>query len=341
MNTFKPSAINRQACEWIAKMHDDELSEEEYARFKAWMSKSPEHRAEIRRMAQRWDELNVLTLLGVPSEREKPLKLSNRHFVNSGLKMGMVAAAFFVMAIFMWPQAPIGVSGVSSVQSYSTAIGEQRKVILPDNSTVLLNTQSQFNIAYTGAYRDIYLVQGEAHFEVLPNVARPFRVFAGKSKVRAVGTAFSVYLKKQTVEVTVTDGSVEIDSIRELIEDNSYVTGIENSKNSSIVHAGQAAEFDQLEGTVETKTLPENAHIPSWHHGELKFSGEPLEQVVEEISRYTPLSIVILDSELRDLRVGGRFTVGETQKMLEALEGGFGINVEYINVNLVHLTSED
>ena len=71
----------------------------------------------------------------------------------------------------------------------------------------------------------------------------------------------------------------------------------------------------------------------------MKFSGEPLNQVVEEIVRYSPLSIVILDSELRNLRIGGLFDMGETDKMFEALEKGFGIKVEYINENLVHLSS--
>ena len=72
--------------------------------------------------------------------------------------------------------------------------------------------------------------------------------------------------------------------------------------------------------------------------GLLKFSGDPLEKVIQEVSRYTSLSIVILDPELRDLRVGGFFEVGETQKMLEALETGFGVQTERIDENLIHLS---
>ena len=39
------------------------------------------------------------------------------------------------------------------------------------------------------------------------------------------------------------------------------------------------------------------------------------------------------------MRVGGLFDVGETNKMFEALESGFGIKVDYINERLVHLTA--
>ena len=75
----------------------------------------------------------------------------------------------------------------------------------------------------------------------------------------------------------------------------------------------------------------------SWRSGLIKFSGDPLEEVVSEISRYTSLTIVILDPELRDLRVGGLFKVGETHKMFEALEVGFGVHAERINDELIHL----
>lgn len=337
------NTINRQACQWIAKLHEAELSKEERAELKAWMQQSPENRTEIRRMAKRWDELNSLTVLAVPSEHlEEQVKQkdhSSSYFRNSKFKITMAGvAACFAFVLLIWPAMWHDDANVPPLLSYSTDIGEQRLITLPDNSTVLLNTKSQFDVAYSSNYRDIYLVHGEAHFEVVSASDRPFRVFAGKSKVRAVGTAFSVYLKRKTVEVTVTHGSVEIDSIREPIRDNAPSQAINGANNQSIVSAGQVAEFDQLAGTVKTNILPKAAHIPAWHHGQLKFSGEPLEEVVEEISRYSPLSIVILDSELRNLRIGGLFNVGETKKMFDALEDGFGVKAEYINENLIHLT---
>lgn len=345
MSMSKPrtnnNTINRQACQWVAKLHETELSEKEHSEFKAWMAENPEHRLEMRRMAKRWDELNSLTLLAVPGDtleqQLKHKKNAKPSFAKSRLKFGaFAAAACFAFAVLIWPAILSDKGSTPSLLSYSTAIGEQQRITLPDNSTVLLNTQSQFDVAYSPNYRDIYLVHGEAHFEVESLPGRPFRVFAGKSKVRAVGTAFSVYLKKETVEVTVTHGKVEIDSIRDSASNSKTDTDAIN--NRAIVNAGQLAEFDQVVGTIKTNHLPKAAHIPAWHNGQLKFSGEPLEKVVEEISRYSPFSIVILDSELRNLRIGGLFNVGETRKMFDALEDGFGIKAKYINENLIHLT---
>lgn len=342
MKNSNSNTINQQACAWIAKLHEAELSASEQDELKSWLALSQEHKTELRRMAQRWEELNSLTLLAVPTDAHKPAEQTRgRFFSLPRFQLGIAAvAAAALLAIAIWPQALFKQESTQQLMSYSTDIGEQRLITLPDNSTVLLNTKSQFSVAYTPEFRDIYLIQGEAHFEVESDTGRPFRVFAGKSKVRAVGTAFSVYLKKETVDITVTHGSVEINSIR----DNITATATElntqdNSDSRSIVSAGHAAKFDQLAGTIETKMFPDATYVPAWHHGKLKFSGEPLEQVVDEISRYSPLSIVILDSQIRDLRIGGLFDVGETKKMFEALEGGFGIKVEYINENLVHLTA--
>ncbi len=346
MKTSNNSNITRQACEWVAKLHEADLSESERSELKAWMASSKEHRAEIRRVAQRWDDLNDLTMLAVPTDLQKPkTERVRRYFPGAKLQLGLatlaVVAVLATIGLKMdfWVQQAPEIHIAQELKSYSTDIGEQRLIALPDSSTVLLNTDSRFSVAYTPEFRDIYLIEGEAHFEVKSIAERPFRVFAGKSKVRAVGTAFSVHLKKTTVDVTVTHGSVKIDSIRESVRDSSPSDITADAPVSSIVSAGHTARFDQLVGSIETKELSEASIVPAWHYGKLKFTGQPLTQVVEEISRYSPLSIVILDSDLRDLRIGGIFDTGETDKMFEALEEGFGIEVEYIDERLVHLKS--
>ena len=348
MKTSKNSSITQQACEWVAKLNEADLSKSERSELKKWMASSKEHRDEIRRVAQRWDDLNSLTMLAVPGDQYKPEKSATSHFsLFPKLQFGIASLAAVALLVAVGLNTDLvpekaaekvpEIHVAHELQSYSTDIGEQRLITLPDSSTVLLNTDSRFSVAYGSAFRDIYLIEGEAHFEVESNNERPFRVFAGKSKVRAVGTAFSVHLKKATVDITVTHGSVAIDSISAPVVDGPVAQAAGDVRAPSIVTAGYTARFDQLMGSIETKELAKASVVPAWHHGKLKFTGEPLTQVVEEISRYSPLSIVILDSDLRNLRIGGLFDVGETNKMFEALERGFGIEVEYINERLVHL----
>ena len=89
---------------------------------------------------------------------------------------------------------------------------------------------------------------------------------------------------------------------------------------------------------IQTLRQDQVARKLSWRDGMLVFSGESLEQVVEEVSRYTTQSIVITDASIRDIRIGGYFKAGETQAMFDAFETSFGVQVSRIDSGLVHLS---
>jgi transmembrane sensor len=60
---------------------------------------------------------------------------------------------------------------------------------------------------------------------------------------------------------------------------------------------------------------------------------------VKELGRYTTVHIEIPDAELRKMRVGGRFPIGETEAMLAALEANFNVSVQRSDQEHVILTS--
>jgi transmembrane sensor len=61
-------------------------------------------------------------------------------------------------------------------KTFRTAVGEQRRIELPDGSSVYLNTRSQVRIRYSAHQRDVELTAGEALFDVKGGTSRPFRV---------------------------------------------------------------------------------------------------------------------------------------------------------------------
>src|SRR6185503_5173686 len=87
--------------------------------------------------------------------------------------------------------------------TFETALGERATVTLPDGSTVQLNSASRVRVDYSMSSRVITLERGEAFFTVAHNADRPFWVTSGKGWVRAVGTAFDVYLNRSRVRVIV------------------------------------------------------------------------------------------------------------------------------------------
>ena len=92
----------------------------------------------------------------------------------------------------------------------STQVGEVRRLTLDDGSALALNTSSVLQVKFAADERRIVLRQGEASFQVAHDEDRPFVVQAGDVSVRAVGTAFSVRMRQQELEVVVTEGVVEV-----------------------------------------------------------------------------------------------------------------------------------
>ena len=368
--------INQEACGWIAKMHDADLSVEQAEQLRQWMAQSLAHKQELKRMAQRWDELNVLTELAVPlvpdaiaadNSQRSPVAASGFFETLSNTFNGSVLASAAVLVLVVGLVLTLPGNPIVNTQTYTTAIGEQRKVILSDSSVVQLNTNSVVVVSYTASERGIHLQQGEAHFTVSHNPQKPFLVRAGNGIVRAVGTAFSVRLYEHSVDVIVTEGRVALNKVDAALPassttpSSSKAPGVSSSATTeqseflssrvdlaqriaepAYLDAGQGAIFDTATDSIELVEALDTEALKrklSWRNGLIRFTGVPLEEVVAEISRYTPLKIMIRESELKTLRIGGLFKVGETQKMFDVLETGFGVYAHQIDSNTVYLTA--
>jgi len=350
-------AIEEEAGAWLTKLDGDSApSAEDLASLREWLERSPVHREQLGILADFWGKMNVLTELAVPLGH--PEDRANRSFIESlRHAIPQIGRAGFVTAVFV-----IGVGIASSFWLrpepflsgnglYATAVGQQQSTTLADGSVVLLNTNSQFTVDYDNEYRNIRLLQGEAHFTVAKSAARPFRVYAGNGRVQAVGTAFSVYLKDNTIDVTVTEGKVELASVgrpgTNRLPQQGTPSGTDQSSGSNAIVdsgfveilgtiiAGESATiqsaFDadtvSTINAIETVEAQQMAKRLSWREGMLTFAGDPLEVVVDEISRYTTVSIEITDPVVRATRIGGRFPIGETDAMFDHLEANFGLRV--------------
>ena len=99
----------------------------------------------------------------------------------------------------------------SSENRYTTPIGGIASVPLQDGSNITLNTATEVHVALTGRERDIDLERGEAFFQVAKDAKRPFVVNAGRKRVIAVGTQFSVLRDGDDIRVIVSEGTVRIE----------------------------------------------------------------------------------------------------------------------------------
>jgi transmembrane sensor len=354
VNFTEQGSVDDQAAKWVARLDFDEPSQETLVAFRQWINQSPQHREAFESYVAVWERMNALSQLVPPRELESRRRASNeehskRHFSIWGRYSWSAIGTILVVAVVIVARSFTD----PSAQIYSTAIGEQESVTLSDGSTVLLNTNSNIEVRYSDQRRVIRLTQGEAHFDVAKNPSLPFEVYAGQGLVRAVGTAFSVHLRKDDVEVVVTEGVVEIDEVSESIGERTSAK-LQKTKSSvgdqsappvnaqrdapSQIRAGNLATYDRYTAKhvllAEIKKLDEKL---SWHQGMLVFEDEPLENVVAEVGRYTSTKILIPEHDVRQLKIGGQFRVGDTQAMFEALKISFNIQAEVVSDDLVYL----
>lgn len=348
--------VQAQAARWLAVLDADHVPEEKLAEFRRWINEDDSHRAEFESLVSFWDDLNILTRVTPPQERSAMDRASEPRSHWSGWRQrlaGLVVASLVAVAIIV-----IRAGDNTAEQTYTTAVGEQKTIELPDNSTVVLNTNSRIAVEFGDERRGIRLVQGEALFDVRRDPRRPFEVYVGDRTVRAVGTAFSVRLKREDIEVLVTEGVVEIDRALAAARPDSdpAVAG-----DKPLVGAGEAPPAVPTDGEL----APHRIRVPagrqaivgfddarqvlvaeiekmeeklSWRTGMLTFDREPLENVVAEVSRYTTLRFIIPEKQVREMVVGGVFKVGDTESLFEALQLGFGIRAEEVADNVVYLS---
>jgi transmembrane sensor len=238
-----------------------------------------------------------------------------------------------------WPSSPDPVW-----TPYATEVGGIERVVLPDGTSVELNTGSEIQTRVTAARREVVLTRGEAFFTVAHNAAQPFSVKAGGATVHAVGTRFSVRLRDDDeVDVLVTEGQVIIDGARR--NSHAEFAGLQvspgmrlvASSGESISLSAHAAPSRQKVSAVALKRKT------AWIDGWLWFLKDPLPQAVEQFNRYHHEQIVLVDPALARLEVGGRFRSDDLGSFIAALEQSFNVRatpcpVSGTNASFIYLT---
>ncbi len=318
-------AIEVEASAWIAQLNSDEFSEADLAALREWSARSLAHHAALKRLASIWSELDILaTLPGEPLSAQTSSAQPKLRWTPFWVAHASIVFLAFIGAA-LWMGFIPGRDAQAPVSFHATNVGEQRTVTLADHSTIRLNTNTFLEVDYGSHERRVRLVKGEALFTVAKDATRPFVVHAAANTVRAIGTQFSVRLLQDDVEVLVTEGKVTLT--------RSLVDGARSDnlgRRDAVLSAAETAWIDDRPAvSMAISQIPpaELQRRLSWTTGILEFNGEPLERVVAEVGRYTSLHIRIAQPALRQLPVGGRFRVGETQALFDVIEAGFGAKV--------------
>ena len=318
--------IDEEAAEWTWRLDGDQVGPADREAFEAWLRQDARHRRAFEEFSKVWRTLDGLaeakrdeklaTFTDAP--RRPPAHLSARWW------LGAAAAVLVgVFAAVLWMREG------SEVQTFSTAVGQQRDVTLADGSIVSLNTNSIVETDLSRRIRQIYLRKGEAHFRVAHDRSRPFLVHAGDAVVRAVGTEFEVrLLADQHVDVMVNEGRVEVQATPVgSAPDTAETPSHRPAAALRAVSAGERLSTASADYSVKAVSPEQLSSEMAWREGAIIFDGEPLSDAVAEIERYTDARIVVSDPDTAALRVGDRFRTDNVQDFFQGLQSALPVAI--------------
>jgi transmembrane sensor len=303
--------IREQASHWASRMHDlsDPLGpaeREEFEKFVADPANEREFRASnmIIAMASelpaadraRWVE----EYSSVSDERTQSRRQVFRWWaIAASLLAVVVLGGFYAQNRHLF-----------GGESYVTHTGETRTVTFQDDSVAYLNTRTEVRWIGNANDRRVELTEGEALFDVVHDAAHPFRVMLGNSEIRVLGTRFNVYRKPNgNTTVTVLEGAVEVRGFG----------GGGSPEWTRTLHANDQIDYGAL-GLLHEPHATQAEDSVRWRTRNYYFENQPVEAVLDELTRYTDQRIVIRDPRIADLRINGALSTRDVRIALERLQ---------------------
>ncbi|MBB36938.1 MAG: hypothetical protein CME88_03405 [Hirschia sp.] len=274
--------------------------------FAKWVAGGLEKRIAFLRMARAWLDIQRVAAFSSELNDVKPTRSPR---IPSRWILAMAACLAFMA---------LGSAGIITLRSspnpmlVSTDIGEMRQLLLPDESVMQVNTNSDIEYIIDQKRRNVRINSGEAFFDVKKNQDLPFIVDSGGVSILVTGTSFSVSKLDRAIEVLVSEGSVRVT----------------HGKQSVLLqHGDRAVTLDSylLVDRLDDKQL---AHQLAWRQGRLFFNDTPIRDAVAEFNRYNKVQLRIKDDEVGDVRIGGSFRANNVRSFAEVLEHAFGYTVQ-------------
>ena len=332
--------LHEQAAVWITRMDEGRMTDDDIAELKQWADQSESHKKILLHTARVWDRMDVMAGLSeVLSLDDMPAKRKPRAVpAIAALAASLLCVGILVNYYFGDESQPDIIqthvtAGNQVPVLYETAVGRTDVVSLRDGSIVKLNTATRIQVEITETRRNVTLLEGEAYFEVAHDEDMTFIVSAGRTVIQALGTAFSVSKLADQIEVTVTEGLVQVKQHEEPGQNSN-----EGLIEPLLLRAGQMMQVNRPGGQeVQELEAAELARTLLWQQKMLAFDGNTLQQVIDEFSRYTSLNLTIADAETASIRVGGYFRSDDIAGLLTSLEDNFAISVEQVAANTFEL----
>lgn len=304
--------IRAEAAAWVTRLHGPDRDAAMESGLRSWLAQDPAHVRAFELATEVWQDTAEL-----PGALPRPQLAIVQDESRRGRQRPWLAAAAVLAVIVL---CLFAYRSFSPTLTYSTSVGEQRTVMLPDGSRVELNTHSVIAVKYNERVRRVILRDGEAYFDVAANKDRPFIVVTGGREVIALGTVFLVRRDMDETSVTLLDGRVAVAP-----GSSDTRPGNLTGADVHVLHVGQRLRVgERSPPVVDTPSLEQ---VTSWRRGQLVFEDTPLSDATREFNRYSEVRVELGSGDLANIRVGGTFRVGDVSSFARAVADAHELEV--------------
>jgi len=302
----------------IIKYLSDEISDFEKEEFNNWLNSSDENKKYFEKIEKLWHSIKIPQPDSIPdfeafwqelyskmNNKQVPIVKENlfgylkqkrliKYFFNPGFAIStaiVVLISVIVINVFNEKVKPV---------SCYTHNAEKKTVILPDSSSVTLNSGSSL---YYEAGNDTRFVRlkGEALFNIKKEKLA-FEVHTFNAIIRVTGTRFNVKARNNKTSLVVENGTVLFSSIKR------------PEKKIKVTKNQMSECINKYIPT--TPVLVRAEYLNGWINDVLIFNKTPLNELAEELSRHFNTKIIISELSLANMKVTGTF---ENQTLIEII----------------------
>ncbi len=309
MGASLDQVLIEEAAAWMARLWADDVSDEDRAGCQRWRVENPRHE-------QAWQQLCEVsgTFSRLPAssngtrvlENARQTALSRRHFLQwtSAVMVTSIATAYGLNRSGGWRGA---------LAQYQTGVGETtRKIILEDDTQLVLNTDTAVDVVFTPQQRRIVFYHGELLIETgKEGPHRDFVVDTDYGRLTALGTTFTVRQYPQHAEVVVLDGAVRVEA--------------GHTRQTLRLEAGQRTSVNGNSIASPQKADPSSSR---WQDGLLVVERMRVNDFMAEIARYRR-GFVFCDEAVAGLEVTGVFSTQDTDRALHSLASSLPVDILY------------
>lgn len=210
-------------------------------------------------------------------------------------------------------------------EEISANFGARMKCMLSDGTTVYLNSGSKLIIPnkFMGNSRNVEL-SGEAFFDVATNPDKPFIVHANSIEVKVYGTAFNLraFRGSREISATLVHGKI-------VLEDET--AGIENQL--AVLKPSQRAVYNLDKKVITVSEYPDLDKFIGWKDGKLVFSNDPISELAEKLGTWYNVTVKIGNEGLKYHRFTATFTDEPIEQVLDLLSKSTPLKYKIIKAN--------